>query len=1167
MKKWFVFAFLGLLTVIGAAENSTAILYPVKGKTPVKSFRIFREGGGDAVVSNAGNSLRIQASIPDKVQGKARYAEVRVSLSSKHIASVIAKLKKENMDVCGLDFTVNCRDQKYSKPMNVLLNFGNCKLGRVFPLAAGSSRYRYLPKLNVPDFNWNDLKYIIFYFRKGTPSDVEISEIRLLTRPAAAPRRLSLQRERSAVEILPQGSEFKTFIKRPELKKTDTAPWKLKVGFDDNVLRISSAAGFTRPPRRAIVKNDDRVYQDDAFEFLCSTDLDNKSYYHYILNLNGAIRDEYYGFDPDAVMVRHIMEYSMKHRKKSSFKNGLWQLELEVPHQSIGLDLKKNQVAELQFAHSIDYISYVLGISAMNRNFDVFSYTLAVFNKTPFGRGSLKFAGAEISGSGNAAAMRVALQAQDIPQGRYALSFIVVLPDNRRIDLAPRKWSIGKAAETVFTLENIPDINGVYTIYAIIRNQAGMVQCASVDAVNLKPVEYRFGKHDFQPQVKHFYPRQGKFFNAGKHNRIIVSPDASERTRKSAGLLKKQLLDFTGSVYEITCDTSSSSARGIKLVKAPQAKVNGKMCKIPAEGYVLDITPEQVTITAGDEPGLYYGGVTLLQMIKMPMKRTADSPVACGTVFDWPDLPVRMAALWHPRSVPGSAEVKEKSSVKYVCDFLETFVAANKLNYFKFRIDKSLMFSHPRFAKYAHKRYFSMAELAEIREFCEERFIRMMGLLPGGGHDALIDVFPEFRDPSWNATADVTHPEYMKTYLGCVDEIIKATGCKIFSPGADEWYFKRRSADLPEKVRGKTRAEIFLEFHLTLHKFLKQRNVRMAVAHDMLIPDKNGRSFDIYKTLEKFPRDTIILVWSPTPNEKRFHDLGFEMWYFGTGSELPGATRKYYSGFTSSLYLFGTELSFRFPGQYKYHSKLFLSADAGWNFKDKKRDMSIPAGLADGRLAGVESMFAESANPAAAATIRSLKLPRGIEINAALNKLLPELYPHKYRNLLLPLDKKSFGNINMQISDCPVQVAPKQKAAQLKVNRRCSSVIFLHTAFETAHYRKSRKPIAGSVKNAWHLGYPVANYQVIYGDGTKAVIPIRLGAHIYWFGYQPKAGSNTFTRYMEILYDNAKRPVFLYQYEWVNPHPEKEIAQIILSHDNPLPFKTLVFAVSVRDVK
>ena len=161
-----------------------------------------------------------------------------------------------------------------------------------------------------------------------------------------------------------------------------------------------------------------------------------------------------------------------------------------------------------------------------------------------------------------------------------------------------------------------------------------------------------------------------------------------------------------------------------------------------------------------------------------------------------------------------------------------------------------------------------------------------------------------------------------------------------------------------------------------------------------------------------------------------------------------------------------------------------------------------------------------------------------------------------------------YGNIKMNPTADALLTAPGMKAINIPVNSKCSSLIFLHSAFETASYRKSRKPVPGnSVKNVWHRGYPIGNYKVIYSDNSIAEIPIRLGAQIDWFQVQPASGTATDTRYMHIMYDQQKRPVFLYQYEWVNPHPEKIVKSLVIAHDNPLKFKALTFAISKRNVK
>lgn len=253
---------------------------------------------------------------------------------------------------------------------------------------------------------------------------------------------------------------------------------------------------------------------------------------------------------------------------------------------------------------------------------------------------------------------------------------------------------------------------------------------------------------------------------------------------------------------------------------------------------------------------------------------------------------------------------------------------------------------------------------------------------------------------------------------------------------------------------------------------------------------------------------------------------------------------------------------------YKRLYKWFISGDVGWNIHTGN-DLDAPRGLASGRLAGVQSLFAESANAAAGEKIVPLSIPESAlkKTDIMLHRFLPENYPQSSGNLVLT-DRTNYGNITMQTTSKSLPVTPGMNEVVIPVNGKCSSLIFLHSAFETAQYRKSRKPVPGnSVKNVWHRGYPIANHKVVYTDNTTADIPIRLGAQIDWFQIQPASGIATNTRYMHIVYDQQKRPVFLYQYEWVNPHPEKVVKSLIISHSNPLKFKSLIFAISQREVK
>ncbi|NMA20428.1 MAG: hypothetical protein GX927_07595, partial [Lentisphaerae bacterium] len=73
-----------------------------------------------------------------------------------------------------------------------------------------------------------------------------------------------------------------------------------------------------------------------------------------------------------------------------------------------------------------------------------------------------------------------------------------------------------------------------------------------------------------------------------------------------------------------------------------------------------------------------------------------------------------------------------------------------------------------------------------------------------------------------------------------------------------------------------------------------------------------------------------------------------------------------------------------------------------------------------------------------------------------------------------------------------------------------------------------------------------------------------LSHQIYFYHYQPQAGSTVFGRYMDISYNAEFQPQILYQYEWVNPYPEKTIKLIKFANPHKFDFDTRIFAVSGR---
>ncbi|MBB2200794.1 beta-N-acetylhexosaminidase [Gluconacetobacter tumulisoli] len=119
----------------------------------------------------------------------------------------------------------------------------------------------------------------------------------------------------------------------------------------------------------------------------------------------------------------------------------------------------------------------------------------------------------------------------------------------------------------------------------------------------------------------------------------IVAPAGDAAAHFAADWLSRALHDATGGRFAAgaagaanAAGTGGAAGRAIVLERAA---VPG----LPAEGYVLTVTPAGIRITAPDEAGLFYGAVTLAQM------PGADGTIAAARIRDWPRLAWRGAML------------------------------------------------------------------------------------------------------------------------------------------------------------------------------------------------------------------------------------------------------------------------------------------------------------------------------------------------------------------------------------------------------------------------------------------------------------------------------------------------------------------------------------------
>ncbi len=107
----------------------------------------------------------------------------------------------------------------------------------------------------------------------------------------------------------------------------------------------------------------------------------------------------------------------------------------------------------------------------------------------------------------------------------------------------------------------------------------------------------------------------------------IVVPSGNAEIREVADLFDGQLASITGQKLEIS---NARTKQSIELKLNSQANPS-----LGNEGYSLNVTPQNITISANKPAGLFYGVQTLLQLVP-PVKANGQVAVACADITDFP---------------------------------------------------------------------------------------------------------------------------------------------------------------------------------------------------------------------------------------------------------------------------------------------------------------------------------------------------------------------------------------------------------------------------------------------------------------------------------------------------------------------------------------------------
>ena len=704
--------------------------------------------------------------------------------------------------------------------------------------------------------------------------------------------------------------------------------------------------------------------------------------------------------------------------------------------------------------------------------------------------------------------------------------------------------------------------------YRLRRMALLQVKANAGDALEGGLVPDRFAEPILSPQPKQVAWHEGAF-PARRPWALSLERAATERTRRTAQLFADRYYGYTGQRLATQTFGGALPDAGVVLRLAGTNRGQPKEALLKPQGYALAVEKGRVVITGADEPGLYYGTVTFFQLLKHALKKPTDAaPVPCVEIHDWPDTLNRLIRLEHPHTFRNYA-VGEKRGIEYLIDWTDRFIAGNKIN--TLFIDLSAVVRYERRPEFnGTERIYSLADLRRFGQFCRDHFVDLCPAWQIGGHAnwwLTIGYHPELREKGWASQGDVTHPDHDPIVRDCMLDAIEALQPKYLSPKSDEWWHDRKEGETPdERLRGKTRAEAFLDFHVRLNAWLKPRGITMMIFEDMLSPYHNGKRFDTYKIIDAFPKDIILSLWSGGNTDKEiryFTDRGFRVWPNATGMfTLSDEAKARVMGFGKGIYSFGNDRAHLLD---EYSSLWSMSnvirvADYAWNFA--RDDRPDPA-----RLVAVEHLLAIRPNPHASARVEPLDLGPALthSFSAFLREAKPDTYARHARPVDLPGGVQEIGFIPTRLAggegnDCLI-LRKDSKAVALPVQGRFASLLFLHSAFINDPHDKA---VAGVRVREWMYGWPCGNYTVHYADGSQAVLPVRLTGNVKRFDTASATRATLDNRYTWAIEDANGDAVHLFQWEWVNPKPDQEIVRVVAEHDSILDVSLLLFAVSGR---
>ena len=253
------------------------------------------------------------------------------------------------------------------------------------------------------------------------------------------------------------------------------------------------------------------------------------------------------------------------------------------------------------------------------------------------------------------------------------------------------------------------------------------------------------------------------YFNLNKSTIILNDFEISN-------ILRNDILEITGLDLNLSKKSNKKSSIIFKLKDYISAKDNAD------QAYIINIKPNQITIEATTEQGLFYGAQSLKQLIRHQLLTENNLNIPCYNIFDYPSLEYRG---WMDDISRGPIPTTEfiKEQIRRLAEY--------KFNFFNLYTEH--LFKLDEYPDIAPTDGLTAEEIQELTEYAKDYYIEFIGNQQCFAHaEKTLDnpFYDDIKDTRFNFNPGVEETyEFLEILLG---ETAQAYESKYFNINCDE---------------------------------------------------------------------------------------------------------------------------------------------------------------------------------------------------------------------------------------------------------------------------------------------------------------------------------------------------------------------------------------------